>query len=261
MMIWDLHCHLSRVDGRTPDEKMSRLMEYADRMGIERLIFFMGWPFLTDPTPEQLRQQNDQVLEALTHWHDRAFGFAYVSPNHVEESLAEIDRCVANGPMVGIKLWVAKRCHEPELDPLIARAAALKAAIFQHTWIKTGGNQPGESSPEDLVQLAKRHPDTRFICGHTGGNWELGIRTVRDVPNISIGIGGSDPTAGFVEMAVRELGAERIIYGSDIGGRSLSSQLAKVQGADIPDRDKELILGKNLKSLLLPILMDKGVRL
>ena len=36
-------------------------------------------------------------------------------------------------------------------------------------------------------------------------------------------------------MAVRELGADRILYGSDVSGRSFSSQLAKVHGADISD--------------------------
>ncbi|MDA1051503.1 MAG: hypothetical protein O3C40_13625 [Planctomycetota bacterium] len=61
-------------------------------------------------------------------------------------------------------------------------------------------------------------------------------------------------------MAVRELGPERVIYGNDIGGRSFASQLAKVQGANISERDKRLILGENLKRLLLPILRDKGIR-
>ena len=36
-MIWDLHCHLSGVNGRTPDERMAQLIEYADRMGVDRL--------------------------------------------------------------------------------------------------------------------------------------------------------------------------------------------------------------------------------
>jgi predicted TIM-barrel fold metal-dependent hydrolase len=61
-------------------------------------------------------------------------------------------------------------------------------------------------------------------------------------------------------MAVRELGAERVLYGSDAPGRSFASQLAKVHGADIPEDAKRLILGENLKRLLTPILRDKGVR-
>ena len=68
----------------------------------------------------------------------------------------------------------------------------------------------------------------------------------------------SDPTSGFVEMAVRELGAERVIYGSDVGGRSFASQLAKVLGARIPQSAKELILGGNLRRLLTPMLRTKG---
>ena len=72
-----------------------------------------------------------------------------------------------------------------------------------------------------------------------------------------IGTGGSDPTAGFIEMAVRELGATRVIHGSDIGGRSFASQIAKVRGADLPEAAKRLILGENLKRMLMPILRAK----
>jgi predicted TIM-barrel fold metal-dependent hydrolase len=61
-------------------------------------------------------------------------------------------------------------------------------------------------------------------------------------------------------MAVRELGAERVIYGSDAGGRSFASQLAKVTGAEIPESARRLILGENLRRLLTPILKAKGYR-
>jgi len=258
-MIWDLHCHLSGVDGRTPDERMAQLISYADRVQVERLVVFMGFPWAQDPAPEEFRRQNDQVLQALSHWHDRAFGFAYLNANFPEESLLELDRCVRNGPMVGVKLWVARRCADEAIDPIIRQAGELNAAIYQHTWFKVGGNLTGESTPLDLAALAGRHPDVPLICGHTGGDWERGIRAIRSSANVSIGIGGSDPTAGFVEMAVRELGAERIIYGSDIGGRSFASQLAKVRGAEIPEAAKRMILGGNLKRMLLPILRAKGL--
>jgi len=113
----------------------------------------------------------------------------------------------------------------------------------------------------DLVELAARHPRATIICGHAGGDWEQGIRAVRAQKHVAVDLGGGDPAAGVTEMAVRELGAERVIYGSDAGGRSFASQLAKVQGADISDEAKRLILGANLKRLLEPILKAKGVRL
>src|SRR6266851_2631772 len=237
-MIWDLHCHLNNFAGRTPDERMARLIEFADRMGIERVCVFMGYPLQEDPKPAQIREQNDQVLQALSHWHHRAFGFVYLSPQHVEFSLREFDRCVKNGPMVGVKLWIAKRASARELDPIVEAAAAMNAVIFQHTWHKTTGNFPGESEPADVAELAARHPTIPMILGHTGGEWETGLRTVRHLPNVSVDMAGFDPTAGVVEMAVREVGAARVIYGSDAGGRSFASQLGKAMGADISEQDR-----------------------
>lgn len=260
MTIWDLHVHLSGVSGATPAERMGNLIALADRMGIERLCVYMGIPWSRDPKPETFRKENDQVLEAISKFPDRTFGFVYLNPKHLEESLAELDRCVARGPMVGVKLWVAKECRAAELDPIIRRAGELEAVIFQHTWLKVAGNDPGESTPDDLVQLAARHPTTPIICGHTGGDWERGIRAIRASKNLYADLAGSDPVAGYTEMAVRELGAERVIYGSDAGGRSFASQLGKVFGAQIPDAAKQLILSGNLKRLMMPILKRKGVK-
>ena len=84
---------------------------YADRMGVGRLCVYMGMHFLDDPTPEELREQNDQVLQAIRHWPDRAFGFVYLNPKHRQASLDELNRCVRDGPMVGVKLWVAERTN------------------------------------------------------------------------------------------------------------------------------------------------------
>jgi uncharacterized protein len=260
-MIWDLHCHLNGFEGRTPEEKMAEMVRYADRMGIDRLCVFMGYPFDTNPSPETLRAQNNQVLQAISHWGHRAAGFVYLNPNHLETSLDELNRCVRDGPMVGVKLWVAERASARALDPIVERAAALKAVIFQHTWFKTGGNLPGESTPMDIVELAHRHPTVSLICGHSGGNWEIGIRTIRGVKNLYSDLAGSDPTAGYTEMALRELGAERIIYGSDVGGRSFASQIAKVKGAAIAESARRLILGDNLYRLMQPILQAKGMKL
>jgi uncharacterized protein len=162
---------------------------------------------------------------------------------------------------VAVKLWVAEKCSARDLDPIVEAATKLKAVIFQHTWVKTTGNEPGESVPADLVVLAERHPEATFICGHTGGDWEPSIRTIRPYKNIYTDLAGFDPTAGATEMAVRELGAERVLYGSDAGGRSFASQLGKVYGANISEHDRNLVFGENLKRLLMPILKEKGVRI
>ena len=259
MTIWDSHCHLSGVPGTTPAERVDQLLHYADRLDIERICISMGMKWSYNPDPADMRAQNDDVIAAVRHRPDRVFGFVYLNPNHLEASVAELDRCVKEGPLVAVKLWVATLCDSPALDPIVRRARELQAPILQHAYLKAGGNLPGESTPAHLATLARRHPDATFICAHTGAEWETGLRTLRDCPNVCVDISGTDPTAGMTEMAVRELGPERVLFGSDAGGRSYASQLGKVLGADIPQKQKDLILCTNLRRLLKPILTTKGI--
>lgn len=268
MKIWDVHTHLAGAAG-PPRQRAEKLLRSADRLGVERIFLHMGLNFNSDPTPDVLRQQNDEVLEATKVDPNRIFGLVYVNPKYTAESLAEFERCVVQGPMVGVKIWTAVRCSDPRLDPIINRATEHKALIIQHTWMKVGGtprapgggNSPGESTTDDFATMARRHPSVPLICIHVGGDWEMGIRSVSAIPNVIIEVSGSFPTEGFVEMAVREAGANRVMFGSDLPGRSLASQLAKVMGAQITDAEKELILGGNLRRLVAPIFQKKGIKL
>ena len=259
--IWDVHSHLASLPGSTPEARMAVLVRHMDRLGIERLIISQGYDeYISHPTPEQVRIENDRTMRAVRHFPDRAYGALYLNPEHGDFCLQEFDRCVRDGPMVSIgELETDVLCSSPSLDPIVERAISMNLPILQHTWLNADGDGPGESTPYDVVKLAERHPNAKIICGHTGGNWELGIRIIRDSPNVWAGIAGSDPTSGFTEMAVRELGAERVVYGSDVGGRSFASQVAKVVGANISESDKKLILGGNLRRLLQPVLKAKGL--
>lgn len=261
MGIWDVHAHIG-PPGPAPDRRMESLLRIADRMGVERLCLFMAQPWQYEPTPEQLRKCNDDVLGLLRGWGSRVFGFVYLNPTHTRASLDELERCVADGPMIGIKLWVGCRCNRRELDPIVQRAAELKALILQHTWLKQRGqgNLPQESTPMELAELSARHPGVPLVCGHTGGgDWALGIRAIRSRPEIHADLGGSDPVYGQVEMAVRELGAQRVLYGSDVPGRSFASQLGRVLGANLTTAEKRMILRDNLRNLLRPALARKGI--
>ena len=262
LRIWDQHSHLGSVPRDTPEERMAFLVKCMDRVGVERLILSQGYSADQHPNPpERFRLENDRVMRAVKAFPDRAYGSVYLSPALPDFSMQELNRCVRDGPMVMIgEVEADARCNVPGMDPIAEWAVANEVVILQHEWLKAGGNEPGESSPFDVVELAKRHPKFQIVCAHTGGNWELAIRAIRDTKNVYAGIAGSDPTSGFVEMAVRELGAERVIYGSDVGGRSFASQIAKVEGANISESDKKLVLGGNLRRLLTPMLRRKAYK-
>ena len=247
-MVIDCHVHLRPYPGNVEDPA-GDLLRAADRMGIDRLCVsaLVGGE---QPTPEEIRQSNDLVWEAVEKHPDRYVGFCYVNPCYLYQSLEELDRCIAQGPFRGVKLWVAMHCDQPNLDPIAQRARELRAPVLQHTWMKQTGNLPFESEPRHLAALAARHPETTFICGHSGGNWERGLRTIADLPNILAELAGGDPEMGKTECAVALLGARRVLWGSDAAGRSFASQMAKVTGADISDEDKAAILGGNMERIL-----------
>jgi uncharacterized protein len=131
---------------------------------------------------------------------------------------------------------------------------------MQHAYWRTLGNMPDESDPSSVAELAARHPGTKFICAHTGNDWERGIRVIRPTKNVWPDISGCDPTAGLVEMAIRELGPTRVLYASDAGGRTFASQLAKVYSAGLPRDVLQMVLRDNLRSLLAPVLKAKGIK-
>lgn len=266
MRIWDLHCHLpaERIPGKTLAEQIESALEIAGRVGIEKLGLF-----LRTGKSEGIGSDGE-ILHALTKYQGRVFGFLWCRLFEQKSSIDLLQRWVGDGPMIGMKLGGDSGiCNKPEYDPVFEKAISLKAVIYVHTWIKLGGspphpgggNLPEEPEPRHLVETAARFPDYPMICGHTGGDWERGIREVRGSKNLLMELGGGYPTAGQVEMAVRELGAERVIYGSDITGRGFASQLGKVQGAAVPPLAKTLIFSENLHRLMTPILKAKGVRI
>jgi uncharacterized protein len=122
--------------------------------------------------------------------------------------------------------------------------------FMQHTWDKARGNEPGESTPADIVALARAVPHARIIMGHMNGSGLKGIEAIAPYPNVATETGGSEPERGIVEAAVRILGSKRVVYGSDVSGRHFATQLGKIVGADLAEVTKKRILWDNLVRLL-----------
>lgn len=231
----------------------------------EKLCLFLhvGIGTTTDAAIErQLRSNPETVLKPLQRWPDLLLGMIQLNANDVPASLDAINRWLADGPMLGVYFPgggpAALTCTDRKFEPLIKRITDLNAVIMQHTWFKTGGKQgPGESTPAELAQLAARFPEQKFVCAHAGGEWEQGIRAVQSSPNVLVETSGFDATAGFLEMAVRDLGANRIIFGSHLPSRSLGTELSKISAAELTEDDRRLILGENYRQLLQPMMNRK----
>lgn len=242
-MIVDSHVHITRVN------ETDGLIRSASRSGIgPLLICSLGvGGYMSYPTVEEFVAANNSVLEAIERFPDEVRGICYVSPQHPEESLGEMDRCIANGPMIGIKLWVAAKASSPSVEPIARRAVELDVPILQHAWNKATGNMEDESTPADVAVLARKFPQLLVHMAHLYGAGFGGIAHIAPYPNIYVDTGGGEPEAGILEYAVRELGAERILFGSDAPGRGFGVQLGKVTGANISEDAREMILWENTK--------------
>lgn len=251
----DLHVHPlpARTRGRDANlrESADLLLRNADRAGVTRLVLMnLGRVWSYSPGPAAFRQANNDGLRIRDMAPDRFLAFCYLNPAFPDESLAELDRCVVGQGMVGVKLWVAVRASDPRVFAVVEKAVARDVPVFQHVWVKTGGNLPGESTPEDMAVLARAVPHARLIMGHLHGGGLRGIEAVVDLPNVSVETGGSDPENGLVDRAVRRLGTNRVIFGSDVHGRQVGGQLAKITGAGLSADAQRRILWDNLARLL-----------
>jgi len=266
--IWDSYLTPTMVDPdgtrllRDISETLPRLMTAS----IRRFCVFLHVGLGTaEPATEQWVREHPETVDApLKAWPERALGLIQLNASDVPGSLDAINRWIADGPMVGVYFPGDSRnqlpCNHANYDPLVTRVADLGGLIMQHTWATTGGkSHPGVSTPADLAELGSRFPEIRFACAHAGGAWETGIRSIRASENVSIETSGFDPTAGFIEMATRELGECRIVFGSHLPSRSLGTELGKVFGARISESARFRILGENLREWLTPILRSKGL--
>ena len=272
LRIWDLHYHgfLAMPDGDARDH--TEMLFYADRLGIERSFALdIGGP---RKAPLQSHPGEAVQLRLLEQQKDRLSGVVVIDPSEPDRSVAQMKKWIQQGPCVGIKYrgWGNRdslRCDHPNNDVIIEAARAMNALVYVHTWIKVGG-QPrrpgggvyeGENTPWDLVRLAKRFPDIPFVCGHGGGDWELGAQIVRPYVNILFEFAGSDPHSGSVDYVVRELGVDRIVWGGHGPSRSYSTELSKVLDAELTQAQRMQVLGGNVRRTWSAIFKQRGYRL
>jgi predicted TIM-barrel fold metal-dependent hydrolase len=269
LRIWDIHYH--GFTGTDPLRQHAETMQYVERMGIERVFSLEIAGHLDRPfVPTGIEAQQQEILEKDG---DRVSGLVCVDPADPDRSVEKMVRWIRNGPCVGIKYAGHDRhnirCSHPNNDPIIRLAGELHALVYIHSWLKVGGdprqpgngNGAGEATPMDVAALAQRFPEVPLICGHSGGDWELGIRAVRPFKNIYLEFAGSDPHSGAVDLAVKELGADRIVIGGHTPSRSYATELSKVFDADLTAEQRMLILGGNLRRIATPIFKNKGYKI
>lgn len=225
-MLVDVHAHFYHA--RTPradwrERNASRLAAGA-RIGIStHVASILGSWGLTSPiyfpSPRDVTAGNDALLALQRAEPDRVRGYVCVNPNYTAHARAEIVRCLDAG-MIGIKLAASRRADDPLLDPIAALALQRRVPVLQHIWQHRRRHWPGQEASDavELCVLARRHPDVAFILAHIGGggDWLHSLRAARDVPNVYVDLSGSGVDGGMLEACLESVGAERLLWGTDL---------------------------------------------
>jgi predicted TIM-barrel fold metal-dependent hydrolase len=196
-------------------------------------------------------RRNDAVLEFIrTEARRKYWFFPWVNP--ADRGDLEYLESRKSG-IHGIKFHPScdkVRITDDRAAPFLAFAAEHGLAVLVHC-----GRWQEMSSYKLALDAAADYPDTGFILSHMGGDTpELVLGTVegilkRGLDNVHLGIEGVREY-WIVRRAVDELGAERVIFGSDFPLGHPRMYLGLVDALDLDQGRRDLILGGNALRLL-----------
>lgn len=251
---FDAHNHVFEPVQR-PDADWSRvdaLIEAAEAMGIEKLCCSKPVTGGKNASIEEVREANDSILAAMKRHPDRIAGYCFVQPGNGPQALDEIERCLDAG-MIGVKLYNQFKYSDPIVFPVAERCVERRIPLLGHsghvTDARTQAAQPRISDSLDFCALATRYPELMLILGHIngGGDWEWSIKALRDCPSVYLDTSGSVLEDDTIGLCVRELGAGRVLFATDM---TVEGCVGKILSAKLTDEQREAIFWRNLQSIL-----------
>ncbi|MCW5977610.1 MAG: amidohydrolase [Bryobacteraceae bacterium] len=236
-LVIDAHCHAGSGQAmsapwttRGDPEVTLRHMEEA---GIDRTVIF---PISND----EYEKPNQEVAEICGRYPGKFIGFAKHDPRTEAGRIrAMLRREVESLGLKGLKL------HRLPTREVLDTVAELGIPILYH--------------PEKVANfhmIASEYPRIPFIMAHLGNfashDWTehiAAISVARQYPNVYLDT-SSVVFFKFLEMAARDAGPDKLVFGSD--GPELDSrvELYKVKLLKLAPADEQKVLGGNILRLL-----------
>lgn len=195
------------------------------------------------------RQGNADVAAAAKQFPGRIVPFVTVNPNYRRAEVeAEIAHWEQETGIVAFKLHPSchgRRASDDGYFPVYEYAEAHSLPILSHCW--DGDSLGGTSTVNGLAGM---FPKVTFIIGHSASSWEVmqaAALEAKQRENVYLDLTGSRLLRGLLEEMVRRVGAQRVLFGTDVPFIDPRPGLGRVLMADLSDDDKRLILGLNAK--------------
>ena len=241
--IIDFHGHVGRWEQYGMVDDPALMLHAMDSAGIDKSCLFNI--FHPDGTTG-----NDLLARFVAQHPDRFIGFAYVSPTMPERMIPELTRAINELKFPAIKIYppyASWPLNQPQWQSIYEFANERGLTIITHT---DGGTL---SRPRYLAEIAPRYPNANFVAGHSGNIPEPraeAIAAAQAHPNVYLETCSTFRTPGVIEQLVDGVGADRVLFGSDVPLMDPRPQIGKIITARISDEAKRQILGGNARYLL-----------
>ncbi len=192
---------------------------------------------------------NELVRKAVKKYSKQLVGCVWPDPRQ-EESRQLVRKALRTWGFKGVKLHPLFHAFLPNdeiVHPIIEEARKAKVPVLIHT-----GHSPF-SLPWSVGELADNFPDVKIVMLHMGDGHglyiEAAINTARRYENIYLETSAM-PMAMKIKEAVKVLGKERVLYGSDIPFGHPAVEIAKHATVDFTEDEFEHVFYLNAKKLL-----------
>ncbi|MBQ9967497.1 MAG: amidohydrolase family protein [Oscillospiraceae bacterium] len=186
---------------------------------------------------------NEEVAASVDAYPGLIWGYA--SPNPFYED-CDITPYLDLPGFVGVKIHGDMQGSTPVNDPRyfptyeVANERGLP--VLFHAWLS--------AEVRAAADVARRYPNTKIILGHSGMTArDTALEVARTCDNIFIDTAISSTYDNAIEVLVDKVGADRVVYGSDICFFDCIHTMGKIALARISDTDKEKIFGLNARGL------------
>lgn len=225
---------------------------------------FGGWAKLA-VTPEQLIEQMDAfciektllcaepntlTFDAMQKYPDRFVGMYYANPFGGQSEVEALYDYIQNKGFRGIKTNPLRHAYVADdaiMDPIMEAAKDLNIPVFMHC------GHPPYSLPWSIALLAERHPDVKLVMIHMGHGHgvyiDASLKMAKRYPNLYLEMSGMPMPTKILE-AYREVGADRILFGTDAPFHPAAVEEMKVLTSGLTDVELEDVFYNNCAKLM-----------
>lgn len=253
VQVLDSHTHLIE-DGGATGSGMPMLRADIDSMiatyrslGIRRMTI-APWVGINGGDAEA---GNEVAEETIRRYPEEVIGFVRIDPNYTTHIEAEARKWHVDKRFKGMK-------------PYYFSSRTDYTAPVYEPWWRLGNElrlfalvDPGLVADQEYLrqidELAQRYPEVNLFMDHAGRSYEIAEQyagIAKKHNNVTLQLTYTTVTLGVIEYLVQQVGADKILFGTDSPMRDPRPQVGWLAYANITFEEKQKIFGGNFQRIL-----------